>query len=137
MAGCDSPGIAGLHRLISEHGEAVEADLLRLGLDIRDLGGALSYRRLRVILENSPRDSAYLRSAGGDYATWSTTDHLLALIKDELAIANWQRCDPKARVPYPKPQSRPGVDGPERSAKPQNVRSITQARAWAARRREA
>jgi len=39
---------------------------------------------------------------------------LLALIKDELAIANWQRCDPKAKIPYPKPQPRPGADGPKR-----------------------
>lgn len=29
------------------------------------------------------------RAAGGD--TWTLTDHLLALVHDQLAIANWQR----------------------------------------------
>jgi hypothetical protein len=85
----DPPGIASLHRLIAEHGEAIEYDLLRLGLDIRDLGGALSYRRLRVILANSAPDSAYARSIGGD--GWTLSDQLLGIAIDVLAAANWQR----------------------------------------------
>ena len=80
-----------------------------MGLDIRNLGGSLSYRRLAIILDNSPADSAFFQSRYGEEAAWSQTDHLLALIADHLAVANWQRCDPKAKVPFPTPIPRPGV----------------------------
>jgi hypothetical protein len=36
---------------------------------------------------------------GGD--GWSRTDHLLALIIDELRLANWQRTGKKANRPEP------------------------------------
>lgn len=37
---------------------------------------------------------------------WSLTDHLLALVHDQLAIANWQRSSsPKRKRPRPKPIS--------------------------------
>lgn len=126
-----SPGIASLHRLIEEYGEAIEADLLRQGIDIRCLGGVLSYRRLRVILANSPADSAYSRAIAG--SDWTQDTYLLALIADELAVANWQRTGGK--VAYPEPVPRPEVEVAEPEHR--TVISIEEAEAWAARRREA
>lgn len=82
---------------------------MTLSLDIRDLGTpALTYRRLRLILEQSPRTSAFARSVAGDVAEWSTTDHLTAAVFDALNIANWQRGGGKGRRPKPLP--RPGVE---------------------------
>ncbi len=89
---------------------------MRCGLDIRDLGGELSYRRLSVFLAGSLRDSCYMRSVSGEEAEWSLTDYLLALIADQLATANWQRSgDPK--IPRPKPIPRPGVEMPDDGTK--------------------
>ena len=80
---------------------------MRLGLDLRRLGTSeLTYRRLRVVLEYAPRESAYVREIGGETVEWSSTEHLLALVCDELAVANWQRSGGKGR--YPKPLTRPG-----------------------------
>jgi hypothetical protein len=76
-----------------------------MGLDLCDLGDSLSYRRLRVILDRSPHDSAFARSIGGDAAEWSATEYLLAVIGDLLATANWQRSGGGQR---PKPIPRPG-----------------------------
>ena len=82
--------------------------MLALGLDIRDLGSErLTYRRLRVLLENAPRDSAFVRSVGGAAAVWSLTDHLLALAIDTLTLANWQRGGSKGK--RPEPLERPGA----------------------------
>lgn len=69
-----------------------------LGLDLRRLGTPdLTYRRLKVAVDG-------LRRAD---AEWSTTDHLLALIADHLAAANWQR---GGKGPRPKPIKRPGYE---------------------------
>jgi hypothetical protein len=93
-----------------------------MGLDIRELGGSkLSYRRLRLILENSPRDSAFSRSYHGEPSQWSVTDHLLANVIDLLQIANWQRAGKGAAPkPFPRP-TRPA----NRSGK-----TIAEAKAW-------
>lgn len=47
-------------------------------------------------------ESLTYRALSGD--TWSLTDHLLALVHDQLAAANWQRAAKKGR-PRPKPIS--------------------------------
>jgi hypothetical protein len=72
------------------------------------LGGSLSYRRLRVFLDNSPADSAFAMSLGGESAVWSTTDYLLANVVDELRTANWQRSSNANEGNRPKPIPRPG-----------------------------
>lgn len=47
-------------------------------------------------------DSILYRTLAKD--DWSLTDHLLALVHDQLAVANWQRSAKKGR-PRPKPIS--------------------------------
>jgi hypothetical protein len=63
-----------------------------------------------LLVERLPPDSATVRSMQGEAATWSLSDHLMALVVDELRVANWQRTEDghKGRR-RPKPLPRPGV----------------------------
>jgi hypothetical protein len=98
-----------LHALLAEHGEAIEADLQRFyGLPLSDLfNGSLTPRRLAVLIRNLPNESATARDFHGEVLDWGQTEHLLALIADLLAEANWQRQGDKAKQ-HPKPLTRPG-----------------------------
>ncbi|MFJ2646407.1 hypothetical protein ACIO1C_06725 [Streptomyces sp. NPDC087420] len=101
--------------LIDEHAEALEADLLRYyGTDLLDWHrGRLSSRRLAVLIQHLPRDSAVARELHGESADWSVTEYLLAHVADQLAEANWMFAtvnrDEDADPPeYPEPVARPG-----------------------------
>lgn len=91
-----------------EHGEALEYDLIALGLRLRDLGTtALNWRDLWVICRNSGRTSALYASMNPeDDPTWSTTDYLLAVVADNTAWRLYQAADGKGAKPKPIP--RPG-----------------------------
>lgn len=80
-----------------------------------------------MILGNSPRGSAYVRSLTGD--DWTMTDHLLAAVIDTLQAANWQRTDGKGQVPKPIP--RPGA----KSSQTHHT-TLAELEAFAAARRE-
>jgi hypothetical protein len=102
----DGPGgIRGLHRLLTEYGEAVEYDLIALGLRLRWLGTEkLTWRDLLVIVRHSPHTSALAREvAGPEMTAWNTgavTAWLLAMVTDLLQVANWQRAsDAKHQAP--------------------------------------
>lgn len=99
----------GLHALLTEHGEAVEADLQRFyNVRLSDVfAGTLSLRRLDVLVRNMPDGSATARAIHGEVVEWGATEHLLALVADLLAQANWQRQGDKGK-PAPKPVDRPG-----------------------------
>ena len=100
-------GIFGLCGLIEDHAEAVEYDLIRLGLRLRDVGtAAFTWRDLWAIVSSSPRDSALKRSVRGH--DWGQIEYLLASVVDALAGANWQRGG--GRGPRPKPYPRPGQE---------------------------
>lgn len=102
-------GIFGLLDLLDEHEEAIDYDLLTLGLDLNDLGTErLSWRRLRAVLRHLPHTSATSQALHGDAVVWTSTDHLLAAAVDALNIANWQRTGKKQNRPKPIP--RPGVE---------------------------
>ncbi len=101
-----------------EHGEALEVDLLRLGIDLpRDLGTErLTWRRLELLIRHLPRDSATVRRIHGPPPPWSVTDHLLASVIDVL---RWQGTATRRtladvtgakgqREDFPKPIRRPG-----------------------------
>ncbi|MFB7865143.1 MULTISPECIES: hypothetical protein [unclassified Streptomyces] len=74
-----------------------------------------------VLITNLPRDSAVQRELHGESAEWSLTDHLLAAVVDNLAVANWMfQCvnigEDDDQPEQPKPVPRPGVkdaDGEE------------------------
>lgn len=101
-------GIGGLVALLSEHGEAIEADLQRYyGLALGDVTtGRLSWRRLRVLVAQLPPDSALARALNGPAADWAPTEYLLAHVVDLLAWSNYQRAHGKGR--RPRPVARPG-----------------------------
>lgn len=101
--------------MIEEHREAIEYDLLRHGLRLRDLpSDRLTWRDLKIILNQQPiGESAYVRETQPDAHLWSgLVPNLLALLIDQTAAANWQRGGNK-HAPRPKPLPRPGL--PNRS----------------------
>jgi hypothetical protein len=108
---------------VTEHAEAIEADLLRYyRLDLHDYHrGLLSARRLRVLIEHLPRDAALVRAVHGEDAEWGLREHLLAIAIDQLAIGNWQfasvhAADQGGAPERPRPLPRPGVEVAEPAA---------------------
>jgi hypothetical protein len=75
------------------------------------VAGRLSWRRLCVLVDELPRDSATARSMFGEAAEWGHAEHLLAAAVDVLQQANWQRAGNRS-APRPKPLRRPGVPNP-------------------------
>lgn len=108
-------GILGLCRLLSEYGEAIEADLQRYySTDLRDLfrpESGLTWRRLRALVVNLPPDSALARTIAGADSVWTLETQLLAALHDRLSEANWQRGNAGSKSPSRRPQPipRPGV----------------------------
>ena len=99
-----SGGIAGLHRLLAEHGEAIEADLARFyHRDLAELfTGDLTWRKLAVLVGNLPASSALARALARDEAPWlDPAATLLAAAVEELRMANWQRGGGKGPRPTP------------------------------------
>jgi hypothetical protein len=90
----------------------LEADLARQGISLPGLvteAGGLPWRRLRTLIYNLPPGSALHRSMDLPIQ-WGNEAHMLALIADQLAIANWQRtADGQKGRKRPKPLRRPGV----------------------------
>ncbi|MFF3845275.1 hypothetical protein [Streptomyces sp. NPDC002328] len=81
----------------------------------------LSARRLAVLIEHLPRDSALNRDLHGEAAEWSVTDHLLAAAVDHLAAANWMfacvnTAEDGDQPEPPAPVPRPGGETNERDA---------------------
>ncbi|MER6009382.1 hypothetical protein [Streptomyces bluensis] len=94
--------------------------LRHYGVDLLDWHrGGFTSRRLRVLVEHLPPDSAFARALHGEQAEWTVTDHLLAAVVDHLAVANWMfatvnRDEDTEPAPYPEPVPRPG-DGTSES----------------------
>lgn len=106
-------GILGLCDLIESHGEAIEYDLITLGLRLDQLGDGLSWRDLWVIVRQSPVDSAFARSSAGESVAWGLSEHLLAAVVNALNTANWQRGGGKGS--RPKPIKPPGSSNKDQS----------------------
>lgn len=102
-------------------------------VDIKQLWtGGLSFRRLRIIIDRLPEDSALWTeirdemspedlaehdeavSSKRKHGRWSKTNLLLASIADRIAVNTWQYVaskSPKGKAPpEPKPIPRPGVE---------------------------
>ena len=110
----DAGGIASLAEIIEEHGKALNYDLMTsTRWTLADVGGELPWSALSAFVAYLPPGSALARSTGDD-ATWTRDQMLLALICDELAVANWLtvcRGQKKSKWPKrPKPIPRPGVE---------------------------
>lgn len=104
----DAGGTLSLVELVREHGEALEFDLIRLGLRLRDCPSPeFNWRDLFVVCRYLGRDSAlYAAMNPDDDPSWSVTDYLLAMVVDHGAARLWQAAGGKGRRPQPVP--RPG-----------------------------
>ncbi|WP_051432586.1 hypothetical protein [Promicromonospora kroppenstedtii] len=129
-------GFADLHALLEtldddEHREAIEADLIALGLRLRHAGtDALAWHELYAVIRHLPRTSAFYRATHPDDHEWSLDALLLAEVADALRVANWQRGGGR-RHEYPKPIPRPGVE-PESTTYGKGAVSIDEMEAWLA-----
>lgn len=113
---------------LHEHGDSIEADLLRwYQIDLqRDLGTErLTWRRLAALIGQLPREAATTLSVHGDVVRWGAVEHLLASVVDLLAAGNWQRGG-KKHAPRPKPVRRPGIerDGERKFGTARSVREM-------------
>ena len=112
MGGYEPGKIRGVLRVLREHPDEVEYELIRLGLRLRWLGSPLlTLRDLILIVSLAPRDSPLLRALNPDTG-WDLHAHLLAVIFDSLNAANWQRAGGKQST-KPKPLARPGQSAGE------------------------
>ncbi|MEV2192913.1 hypothetical protein AB0I02_18270 [Streptomyces phaeochromogenes] len=73
----------------------------------------MSSRRLSILVQHLPRDSATARELHGESADWSVTDYLLASVVDQLAEANWMfatvnRDEDSEPLEFPEAVPRPG-----------------------------
>ncbi|WP_324188420.1 DUF5361 domain-containing protein [Nocardia higoensis] len=108
--GSQPGGILGLDALLEEHGEAVEFDLIALGLRLRQLGtDVLSWRDLLAIIRWLPAESALLRSMDPVGSRWQVSQHLLAEMTDSLRWLVWAKTpDAQQGRNRPEPIARPG-----------------------------
>lgn len=98
--------------LIDAHQGAVEYELLRLGLRLRDIGtGRCDWSDVRAVVLHAGPTSAIARAIRGH--DWTQDTALLAAAVDLLALANWQR-QGKKTAPKPKPVPRPVPEGSDR-----------------------
>lgn len=123
-------GIQGLIKLLREHESAIEADLIPLGLRLRDVGNPeFTYHDLYIICANSSRDSALARSIHGDALNWDLNAHLLASQLDALNILIWMKTkDGQKNRNRPKPIERPGTKTSEKTTG--TAMSIEEADKW-------
>jgi len=66
--------------------------------------GKLAPMKVLRLLVRLPRESRFVRAAGGAQHEWGTGDYLLAQAVDLLAGANYQRGGGKGRRPKPIPR---------------------------------
>ncbi len=108
--GAEPGGILSLDALLEEYCEAIEYDLIVLGLRLRMLGTAeLDWTDLRAIVKHLPLDAALLRAMHPEASRWRTAEHLLADAADSLRWLAWARTDDGRRGRnMPEPIVRPG-----------------------------
>lgn len=107
--GIDVGKIASIQRLIEKHSDAVEFDLIKLGLRLRDCPSeSFNWRDLWVIVTNAPQDSSTFSAVNTDAAGWTKTNMLLADIADATSWLVWAKTKaaskggtPPDRIPRP------------------------------------
>lgn len=108
----DLGGILSLVKLIDEHGEAIEYDLMtKAGLSLMQLGNGLSWMSLASFVKHLHGDSAYLRETCGEAAEWAEQRITNNALADMFDMINSFRCiyinskggDAGTPVRYPRP----------------------------------
>lgn len=107
---------------MDEYGADLESDLLRFwGIDlVAELGTPrLTWRRLGVLIDRLPPESAVYRTVAGDEASmWTPDRHLLAGVIDRLGVVSYllggtlvsMGAVKENPIPAPEPLERPGVE---------------------------
>ncbi|MFI9506872.1 DUF5361 domain-containing protein [Nocardia sp. NPDC052566] len=105
-------GILGLLELCNQHGEAIEADLIRAGVRLRDVGTKrFTWRDFAVLVRQSSADSALLRAMHPERYRWGQVEHLLADLVDVANLLLWSKTkDGSNNRNRPSPYPRPGVE---------------------------
>lgn len=89
------------------HYAAVEGELIRRGLRVRDLGSErFTWSDLKAVIYTADPGSHLAAVLG---APWAVADYMMANVVDLLNAGNWQRGGNK-NSPKPKPIKRPGED---------------------------
>lgn len=89
------------------------------GIDVRGLWtGDLTIREIAGYLSELPDESRTRKKIAGPVAAWSQEAHLLAVIVDQLAAANWMYVSAHSGEnttipPAPEPIRRPGDPSPD------------------------
>ena len=107
-----------LGQFIEAHEKAIESDLMRVGYELNDIGGSLTWRALDSFIRNLSLNSATMRELNPELARWDTqlqTNTILADIYDMLAALNYNvLCMASKQKPQqPKPYPRPGKNEDE------------------------
>lgn len=98
-------GIVGLLSIVIAHHMAVEGELIRRGLRLRDVGSdRCTWSDLRAVIYTAEPGS-YLAAVLG--VPWDASNYMLANVVDLLNAGNWQRGGDKNK-PRPKLVKRPG-----------------------------
>jgi len=124
-------GIERLWKLLDEHSEAVEYDLIGQGLRLGGLWtGDLTWRELQIVIDRLPPESATktaMREALSEedlavlsgmeskgHGPWSRMEHLLAAVNDQVSLLRWVTVAIASKEPPPQPAlyPRPGVARP-------------------------
>lgn len=96
-------GILGLYGLLVEHREAIEYELLAAGKNVDDLSTrALSWRDLYVLIrrwQKLPGNAVAAAVHGYEVPTFD--NQIIAIVAEQLAVANWQRKGGKGAKPKP------------------------------------
>ena len=100
-------------QFVSDHHEAVNADLMKRGYTLDDVGGALTWDALGDFIAKTDPGSALSYEIDPERAQWGTidgTNTILADIYDQLATINYNMVALLSkRLPKkPKPYKRPG-----------------------------
>jgi len=82
--------VLGLVDLISNHKDALAADLINAGMRLRDFPSERhTWYDLKVFVRHLDRDSALFREMYPDKADWTMTNRLLAMVVNCLRLMMW------------------------------------------------
>jgi hypothetical protein len=134
----DHPGgIVGLLDFVEDHRQAVEFELIKLGLRWDDIGTArLRWSLLLAIVQQSGLDSAIARDVHGALAIqWAPIlPQLIAALIDTTSVTNFylRQLGGDERATPPEPFPRPGVEPkvPEWSGTPRTMEEMDQLLGW-------
>lgn len=100
--------------LPKNHWDALEVDLLRIGIRLEDVPSRVGWRAVWQLYRHANRSDAVFAVAAPVANAWSTNEHLQAAMVDILRMLLWAKTrDGQKNRKRPKPLARPGDVPPE------------------------